>query len=83
MLFQTYSLETYISISGSVNQDQTAHSVQSDLDLHCPQMVIKSCLSVRGLILDPTPKFWTCFMCSHSNTKIASTVSEQLQINLC
>ena len=28
-------------ISESVDQDQTARSVQSDLDLHCPQEVIE------------------------------------------
>ena len=28
-------------------KDQTAHSVQSDLDLHCPQKLLVSSLSVR------------------------------------
>ena len=37
MLLQMYFLEKNISISDRVDQDQTARSVQSVLDLHCLQ----------------------------------------------
>ena len=35
-----------ISLSDNVEQDQTARSVQSDLDLHCPQEALsRSCMT--------------------------------------
>ena len=36
----------------SVDQDQTAHSVQSDLDLHCPTNLLVSSSVRKELISD-------------------------------
>ena len=44
-----------------VDQDQTAHSVQSDLDLHCPQKLI---------MLSSVRKDLTLFSLQHAPTMI-------------
>ena len=42
MFFKPYCFENNIFLSDSVDQDQNTRSVQSDLDLHCPQKISKS-----------------------------------------
>ena len=41
------------TLSDSVDEDQTAHFVQSDLDIHCPQTV-----SVSQGLKQKNIKFW-------------------------
>ena len=48
LLFQIHFLGKTTSLSDNVDQDQTARSVQSDLDLHCPHNVTELLSAASG-----------------------------------